>query len=134
MLDSPNILIIFFLKDKTMAKKAEVKDVENTAVEVQATETKPKEPDFNTVKLSEISVVELVSYKKIADLMFEYYDNEAKSFLGDYDEATKARYTESYERQNYFRMIREAVRAEMEERLLKLDQAVLIWKEFFAKD
>ena len=31
-------------------------------------------------------------------------------------------------------MIREAVRAEMEERLLKLDQAVLIWKEFFAKD
>ena len=117
-----------------MAKKAEVKDVENTAVEVQATETKPKEPDFNTVKLSEISVVELVSYKKIADLMFEYYDNEAKSFLGDYDDATKARYTESYERQNYFRMIREAVRAEMEERLLKLDQAVFIWKEFFAKD
>lgn len=117
-----------------MAKKAEVKDVENTAVEVQATETKPKEPDFNTVKLSEISVGELVSYKKMADLMFEYYDNEAKSFLGDYDEATKVRYTESYERQNYFRMIREAVRAEMEERLLKLDQAVLIWKEFFAKD
>ena len=62
-----------------MAKKAEVKDVENTAVEVQTTETKPKEPDFNTVKLSEIPVGELVSYKKIADLMFEYYDNEANT-------------------------------------------------------
>ena len=117
-----------------MAKKAEVENVENTAVEVQAPKTKSKEPDFSTVKLSEISVGELVSYKKIADLMFEYYDNEAKSFLGDYDEATKARYAESYERQNYFRMIREAVRAEMEERLLKLDQAVLIWEEFFAKN
>ena len=133
MLDSPNILIIF-LKNKTMAKKAEVENVENTAVEVQVPKAKPKEPDFSTVKLSEISVGELVSYKKIADLMFEYYDNEAKSFLGDYDEATKARYAESYERQNYFRMIREAVRAEMEERLLKLDQAVLIWEEFFAKN
>ena len=133
MLDSPNILIIF-LKNKTMAKKAEVENVENTAVEVQATKAKPKEPDFSTVKLSEISVGELVSYKKIADLMFEYYDNEAKSFLGDYDEATKARYAESYERQNYFRMIREAVRTEMEERLLKLDQAVLIWEEYFAKN
>ena len=133
MLDSPNILIIF-LKNKTMAKKAEVENVENTAVEVQAPKTKSKEPDFSTVKLSEISVGELVSYKKIADLMFEYYDNEAKSFLGDYDEATKVRYAESYERQNYFRMIREAVRAEMEERLLKLDQAVLIWEEFFAKN
>lgn len=133
MLDSPNILIIF-LKNRTMAKKAEVENVENTAVEVQVPKAKPKEPDFSTVKLSEISVGELVSYKKIADLMFEYYDNEAKSFLGDYDEATKARYAESYERQNYFRMIREAVRAEMEERLLKLDQAVLIWEEFFAKN
>lgn len=97
-------------------------------------EFKIQEPDYSEVKLHDVSIQDLVAYKKIADAMFEHYDSWAKSFLGEYDPITKSNYDTAIEQANYFRMIREAVRSEMESRLLKLDQAVLIWEDNFAKN
>lgn len=94
----------------------------------------PKEPDYSKVKLRETSLQDLVSYKKIADLMFEHYDAWSKSFIGDYDPVTKANYEIALDQANYFRLIREAIRSEMEMRLLQLDESVLIWEMNFAKD
>lgn len=96
-------------------------------------EFKIQEPDYSEVKLHDVSIQDLVAYKKIADMMFEHYDSWAKSFLGEYDPITKSNYDTAIERANYFRMIRDAVRSEMEGRLLKLDQAILIWEDNFAK-
>ncbi len=93
-----------------------------------------KEPDYSKVKLREVSLQDLISYKKIADLMFEHYDAWSKSFIGEYDPVTKANYDVALEQANYFRLIREAIRGEMETRLLQLDESVLIWETNFAKD
>lgn len=95
--------------------------------------TELKEPDYSRVKLSETSLQDLISYKKIADMMFEYYDSWAKSFLGEYDEATKENYDVAFEQANFYRLIREAVRGEMENRLLQLDESVLIWENIHAR-
>lgn len=82
-----------------------------------------KNKSVQTISLSGTSLQDLIAYKKIADLMFAHYDNEAKSFLGEYDPITKSNYEESYKKSNYFRIIRECVREEMEHRLTCLDCA-----------
>ena len=75
------------------------------------------------IKLGEVSVQDLVAYKKMADLMFEYYDSWSKSFLGEYDEVTKANYNSTLSMANYYRSLREAIRQEMENRLNSLEEA-----------
>lgn len=90
--------------------------------------------DCQTVTLSNVSLEDLIHYKEISDIMFEHYDNEAKSFLGEYDPITKSKYEVSFRHQNYFRMIREEIRREMERRLLDLDCADALWPEVFVDD
>ena len=61
-------------------------------------------------------------------------DSSLSIQIGEYDPVTKANYDVALEQANYFRLIREAIRGEMETRLLQLDESVLIWETNFAKD
>ena len=75
------------------------------------------------VRLSEVSIRDLVAYKEMADLMFEHYYSWSRSFLGEYDPVTKANYETALQMANYYRDLREAVRREMENRLNSLEEA-----------
>lgn len=94
----------------------------------------PEGNTFSGVPLRTVSLDNLISYKKIADLMFKHYDDDVKSLIGEYDPVTKENYEDAIKRSNYFRDIRECIREEMEQRLLELDCSIRLGDVYYRNE
>lgn len=71
----------------------------------------------NKEKLSKMTLSELLTYKETVDVLHNYYDNLAKSTMGDYNDYMKNEYDMAIKEVNKYKDISYAIFEIMKERV-----------------